>query len=154
MSRPVRRFRTEDGWSDWINIDEALQYPHTGTVETFDGKEILEYETKPSLASTAVYPTPMLKMIKPSITVDADLYREAATKVSELLEEHLKETMLESLGIGLNCEEPDVLTANMLKEKMKKIELDMEKARLEKIRELERKESERAYEDNADYGQF
>lgn len=150
-STAVRRFLTEEGWSDWMDLTDVLVHPAPGSVALYDGLPILKQETKPSkrsgLAFTAtVDPAPL--------TTATDSMKKAMADLSQAFEEQVKEKMLEAFGISLNAEGSGTLTATMIREKIKEYGLEMDRVARRTRQRQERRRAEDAYKDNDDYGQF
>lgn len=99
MTGRVRRFLTEDGWSEWENIHSISMPPVTHDyVMTYSGKEILKAETK--LASEVEAELEYLDSDKITMKQMA-IVRDLGDKMNE----QLKEQFFASLGITLNSEE-------------------------------------------------
>lgn len=101
-------------------------------------------------------PITMTKELKVSSDIEKQLgaLSEKMAQLSAELQNKFEQDTIRSLGLGLNWEEPDVISAKEIQLKVKQVEADFEKAQQAKAKEIERKLSEQAYEGNDDYGQF
>lgn len=154
-STAVRRFLTEDGWSDWMDLTDVLVHPAPGSLALYDGLPILKQETKPSKRSGLAFTTTVDPAPLTTATATAtESMKKAMADISQAFEEQVKEKMLEAFGIGLNAEEPGTLTATMIREKIKEYGLEMDRVAKRTRLHQERRRAEDAYKDNDDYGQF